>query len=309
MFCYKANYQSLPRTNLVLWFKFHIFALTFLHNQNRRVKMIKKHLFTCTLVLAIFVISKLFIWGKRAEDKQQIVIPTNVPQVVDKQHELSDDDNHDRSVENELSFATEKVPIGDVKIEKKLNRILKAHAYSKIRTHKLHSKAALWFPKIEPILKAYGIPEDFKYLPLVESGLMEGTSHKGASGQWQFMPATARSFGLKVNKEVDERHDVKKATVAACKYLNALYKEFGNWTLVAAAYNVGEGRLKRAINVQNQESYYKLKLNAETSSYVYKLISVKEIIENPKDHGYKGQKGKSNVLMAIGEIESESNQM
>jgi len=164
--------------------------------------------------------------------------------------------------------------------------MLKAHKYEKLQTSVLHRKAAKYFPLIEPILKMYGIPEDFKYVPLVESGLQSGTSPKGASGMWQFMPQTARDFGLRVDGNVDERQMVIKSTVAACKYLKSLFGEFNSWTLVAAAYNIGEGNLKRAMSRQNQDNYFKIKLNRETSTYVYKLVSMKEIIENPKKYGY-----------------------
>jgi soluble lytic murein transglycosylase-like protein len=143
------------------------------------------------------------------------------------------------------------------------------------------------FPIMEPILVAYGIPKDFKYIPLVESGFKSGTSHKGASGAWQFMPQTARSFGLKVNSTIDERQQLAKSTVAACKYLRLLYKEFNSWTLVAAAYNIGENKLKRIIRKQDHANYFRLKLNPETASYVYKLVAMKEIIENPTRYGYR----------------------
>src|SRR5690606_35056043 len=98
-------------------------------------------------------------------------------------------------------------------------------------------------------------------IPLVESGLKSGVSPKGAAGFWQFMPQTARDFGLKVNDEVDERNNIHKSTVAAAKYLKSLYREFNSWTLAAAAYNIGEGRLKRQIYQQNQDNYFKMKLN------------------------------------------------
>ena len=123
-------------------------------------------------------------------------------------------------------------------------------------------------------------------MPLVESGLKAGISPKGAAGFWQFMPQTARDFGLRVNSDIDDRKNIQKSTVAAAKYIKSLYREFNSWTLAAAAYNVGEGRLKRQINSQNQDNYFKMKLNRETASYVYKLISMKEIIENPTRYGY-----------------------
>jgi hypothetical protein len=200
-----------------------------------------------------------------------------------------------------LSFANEKVPVKDARVNWRMTKMLKAHNYKSIQTHRLHQKASKWFPVMEPILKYYGIPEDFKYIPLVESGLLSGTSPKGASGYWQFMPQTARDYGLKVNGNVDERQQVRKSTVAACKYIRSLYSEFHNWTLVAAAYNLGETKLKRQMNLQNKHSYFKIKLNRETASYVYKLVSMKQIIENPALYGYS----KSKTLMARNAINTE----
>lgn len=186
-----------------------------------------------------------------------------------------------------LSFADEDVPeeIGSVK--QKLGKYLSRFSYKKQQSYKMHKQADKYLPKIAKILKSYGIPEDFKYIPLVESGLNpKVTSHKGAGGYWQFMPATARLYGLRVDSEVDERLNFEKSTHAAAKYIKSLYKEFGDWTLVAAAYNVGGGSLKGSIRRQKVDNYYRLRLNAETGSYVYKLISVKEVIENPELHGY-----------------------
>jgi len=190
----------------------------------------------------------------------------------------------------QLEFADENLPSGDARINGKMKKILASYAYQNLQTNRLHRKAAEWFPIIEPILAAYGIPNDFKYMPLVESGLQGGTSPKGASGYWQFMPGTARTYGLKVNGNVDERQNLRKSTIAACKYIKELYSIFDSWTLVAAAYNVGDVHMKRQINKQNQDNYFKMKLNRETGGYVYKLISMKEILENPARNGYTSQK-------------------
>jgi membrane-bound lytic murein transglycosylase D len=185
-----------------------------------------------------------------------------------------------------LNFAQEPLPVSDHYVRKQLKKVFKVYAYKNLKTYKLHRHASRLFPIMEPILAKYGIPEDFKYVPLVESGLHSGTSHKGASGLWQFMPETARQYGLKVNAAIDERHQVVKSTIAACKYLRRLHKEFGNWTLVAAAYNIGDNKLKKLIDKQNQDSYFSIRFNPETASYVYKLIAMKEIIERPARHGY-----------------------
>lgn len=185
-----------------------------------------------------------------------------------------------------LNFANEPLPVADHYVKKRVKRVLRNFSYQKLKTYKLHQRASRLFPIMEPILAKYGIPEDFKYIPLVESGLKSGTSHKGASGLWQFMPETARMYGLKVSGAIDERHKVEKSTIAACKYLRRLHKEFGNWTLVAAAYNIGDNKLKRLIRQQKQDSYFSIRFNPETAIYVYRLVAMKEIIEQPARHGY-----------------------
>lgn len=187
----------------------------------------------------------------------------------------------------DFSFADEMMPVNNEKVNRKLNYSLRMHSYTKVQSNILHKKAERLFPVIVPILKYYGIPEDFKYLPLVESGLREGTSPRGAKGLWQFMPGTARSYGLKVGKKKDERLNVRKSTIAACKYLRELYDEFDSWTLAAAAYNNGSIKLEKAMNKQSEDNYFRMHLNRETGMYVYKLIAIKEVIENPVRYGYK----------------------
>lgn len=187
-----------------------------------------------------------------------------------------------------LTFANESVPVENIAVKKKLGTYLDKFSFKRLRSHQMHARANKYLPKIEKILKSYDIPSDFKYIPIVESGLDPSvSSHKGAGGYWQFMPATARLYGLRVDGQVDERKDFTKSTHAAARYLRDLYEQFGDWTLVAAAYNVGGGSLKSTMRKQKKNDYYKLILNAETGAYVYKIISVKEVIENPHMYGYK----------------------
>ncbi|WP_233524464.1 lytic transglycosylase domain-containing protein [Mucilaginibacter conchicola] len=186
-----------------------------------------------------------------------------------------------------FNFADEALPLNDKKVDFKLKKSIAKHRYKAVQSNVLHAKADKMFPIIEPILRAYGIPEDFKYVPLVESGLREGTSPKGARGVWQFMPGTARTYGLRVNRKVDDRLNLRKSTIAACKYIKELYQEFDSWTLAAAAYNNGSVKLERSIRKQNEDNYFRMSLNRETGSYVYKLIAMKEIITNPEKYGYK----------------------
>ncbi|WP_240452888.1 MULTISPECIES: lytic transglycosylase domain-containing protein [Sphingobacterium] len=196
--------------------------------------------------------------------------------------------NSNEDYVNSLTFANESIPTELTTVKQKLGKYLSKFSFKRQQSYQMHKKADKYLPQIASILKSYGIPEDFKYIPLVESGLdARVTSHKGAGGYWQFMPATARLYGLRVNGKVDERVDFLKSTHAAARYLKSLYEEFGDWTLVAAAYNVGGGSLKASMRRQKEDNYFKLRLNSETASYVYKLVSVKAVIENPGKHGYR----------------------
>ncbi len=143
-----------------------------------------------------------------------------------------------------------------------------------------------WFPIITPILKENGIPEDFKYLALIESGLQNIVSPAGAAGPWQIMKGTALDHGLEVTSEIDERYHMVKATAVACEYLNEAHNRFNNWTLAAASYNMGMTGTAKRLSEQRVNSYYDLRLNSETGRYVYRLAALKHIHEHLEDYGY-----------------------
>jgi membrane-bound lytic murein transglycosylase MltF len=232
-------------------------------------------------MLIALLVSKFFIFSSPVDNLDKEAEISVIEQAIE-QH------NKDEFYAS-LSFANETLPIEEKKVERRVNRVLTNFSFSKVGTHKLHRLSITWFKTIEPILKKHGIPEDFKYVPLVESGLKAGVSHKGATGYWQFMPQTARQFGLIVNDTVDERNDLAKSTEAASRYIKELYRQFGSWTLAAAAYNVGEGSLRRSIKNQKEDNYYLLSLNKETAAYIYRLVSMKQIIENPTRYGYRSE--------------------
>ncbi len=186
----------------------------------------------------------------------------------------------------ELSFAGERVPLQDIDVRERLDREFIVNTYWHSQTFLFQKRANRWFPIIDSILAANDVPQDFKYLALIESGLDNVVSPAGASGFWQFMRATGRSYGLEVNKYVDERYQVEKATAAACKYLKNAYKQFGNWTAAAASYNMGMGGLSNRLKEQQTDNYYDLYLNSETSRYVFRILAAKHILENPKDFGF-----------------------
>ncbi len=194
------------------------------------------------------------------------------------------------NIPDNLNFANEKVPVKDFDIRERMDRELTINTYWQSNTLMLHKRANRWFPTVEAKLKAYNIPDDFKYVLVVESGFQNLVSPAGASGYWQFIESTALQYGLQVNEEVDERYHMEKSTDAACKYFLKAYKEFGNWTLAAASYNIGIEGLKRQLLKQQVTSYYDLLLNEETNRYILRILAVKEILSEPKKYGYNFRK-------------------
>jgi hypothetical protein len=188
-------------------------------------------------------------------------------------------------------FAGEPVPTDIFYVREQFDRELTVNTYWHSATLLNLKRSARWFPVIEPILARNNIPDDFKYLALIESGLMNVVSPSGAAGYWQFLEKTGKEYGLVINKEVDERYHVVKATEAACAYLNKAFVKFGNWTLVAASYNAGQSRIEETIGKQQVRSFYHMFLNDETSRYIFRILAMKYICENPVNYGFKLEKG------------------
>ncbi len=183
-------------------------------------------------------------------------------------------------------FASEPMPPDNFDAIERLDRELAINVYLHATTL-LHIKTAnRYFPVIEPILKKHGIPEDFKYLCVAESSLRMATSPAGAKGLWQFVEYMGRAYDLQITSEVDERYHVEKSTEAACSFLLYLKERFGTWTMAAAAYNMGETSLAQRIEEQKSNYYYDLNLNEETSRYIFRIIAIKEILQNPQTYGF-----------------------
>ena len=187
---------------------------------------------------------------------------------------------------DKAEFAGEEAPLGLFYVREGLDRELMVNTYWHSSTLLMLKKSNRYFRIIIPILNKNNIPEDFKYLALIESGLMNIQSQAGAAGFWQFIPGTAKNFGLEINEQVDERYHVEKATEAACKLLRGSYDKFGSWTLAAAAYNVGEGRIAKELERQNTSNYYDLYLPDETMRYIFRIIALKLLYEHPTEYGY-----------------------
>jgi len=190
-------------------------------------------------------------------------------------------------IPDELIFAGEPVPLKNFDTRESLDRELLVNAYWHSRTLLVLKKTKRYFAVIEPILKKYGIPEDFKYIPMAESGFENATSPAGAVGVWQLLENTAKEYGLEVNNEVDERYHLEKSTEVACKFFLESYARYKNWTLTAATYNVGRKGIQYQMERQQVDNYYDLLLNEETARYVFRILAFKLITQNPQQFGFK----------------------
>ena len=189
-------------------------------------------------------------------------------------------------VPDKITFAGEEVPLQNFEVRENFEREIIVNTYWHSSTILFMKRANRWFPVIEPILKKNNIPEDFKYLSLIESSLENVISPAGATGFWQFLKSSGREYGLEIRAGIDERYHVEKSTEAACKYLQKAYERFGSWTLAAASYNMGKTGVDKQTDRQNSELYYNLVLNSETSRYIYRILAVKTIFSNPKAYGF-----------------------
>ncbi len=193
-------------------------------------------------------------------------------------------------IPEDLNFAEEKVPLNDPEVLERVDREFLVNTYWQSNALLLMKRAHKYFPIIEPILAKNGIPDDFKYLAVAESGLQNAVSPAGARGFWQIMKATGKEYGLEINSNVDERYHIEKATQVACEYLKKWKDRFGSWTLTAAAYNAGPAGIQKYMRIQKADDYYDLLLGEETGRYVFRIMAIKEIISNPDKYGFAVEK-------------------
>ncbi|WP_166386453.1 MULTISPECIES: lytic transglycosylase domain-containing protein [unclassified Polaribacter] len=187
---------------------------------------------------------------------------------------------------NNLNLAGERVPLEIPDVKERMERELLVNTYWQSNGLLLIKRANKYFPILEPLLKKYGLPDDFKFLALAESGFIDETSNVGAAGMWHFMQATGKEYGLEINSNVDERYDIEKSTKVAAEYLKKSQKRFNSWTLAAAAYNAGNYGVSKRLDEQEVTNYYDAKLPDETERYVLRIIALKEVISNPKKYGF-----------------------
>lgn len=236
-----------------------------------------------TLVILFFVFNGLiyFYLNHKIENQKPQVVKENVI-LSESKHQVTPVPFPDS-----VSFAGESLPLDLFYVREQLERELTVNTYWHSATILIIKRAARWLPVIEPILKKNNIPDDFKYLAMIESGLLNVVSPSGATGFWQFLDKTAREYGMEVNKEVDMRYDVVASTELACKYVQEAYSKFGNWTLAAASYNMGQNGMKDRLGDQKESSYYNMAFSDETSRYIYRILAMKIIYEDQEKYHFQ----------------------
>ena len=238
----------------------------------------KKLIFIIIPSLILIIIINLFVFSKGKNDG---IGDKEYREGFNKYYKIFAIDIPDK-----MNFCNEAVPIQRYDVRESFDREILVNSYWQSQTLMFFKRANRWFPLIERILKKNNLPDDLKYISVIESGFMNVKSPAGASGFWQFMAPTAKSFGLEINDEVDERYNLEKSTEAACKYFQDAYKMYKSWTLVAASYNVGMGILNKELQNQKVSSYYDLYLNEETGRYVYRILAIKLLLNNPQNYGF-----------------------
>ena len=210
----------------------------------------------------------------------------------------------------EVSFADETIKLNRSDLRERMDREITAFTYSHQLTLLMIKRANRYFPIVEPILKECGVPDDLKYLMVIESNLSpRARSAAGAAGMWQFMQETGRKYGLEVNANIDERYNIEKATRAACAYLKESYELYGDWMTVAASYNAGQNGITRRLNQQGVENAMDLWLVEETSRYMFRILTAKMVLENPKAYGFMLKRSQLYPYIAPKEIVTTTQQI
>ncbi|MFD0962924.1 lytic transglycosylase domain-containing protein [Pseudofulvibacter geojedonensis] len=234
--------------------------------------------------VGIIAVAGVFINAAKKKDKGEIKEESK--EVLVDTSFVKDYNVYALTLPENLQFAGEKVPTQLPDIKERIDREFLVNTYWQSNGFLLFKRAHKYFPMIEKILKEEGVPDDFKYLAVIESGLTNAVSPAGARGFWQIMKATGREYGLEVNTNVDERYHLEKATRVACQYLKDAKKKFGSWTLAAASYNAGMSGLAKQLARQEVLDYYDLLLTAETSRYVPRIVALKYILMQPHQFGF-----------------------
>lgn len=232
-----------------------------------------KTVLACLAIVAALTVGGLLLASSTSAD----------PMAADK----SPHDTSTPEIPDKIDFCGEAVPLDRQDVREAMEREMITCTFQHTSTLLNIKRSGRYFPLFERILKEMGMPDDLKYLAVAESNLMPTIgSPAGARGMWQFMEGTAKDYGLKVTKEIDERLNVEKSTRAACQMMRKNYEKFGNWALAAAAYNGGPAGAQRVTTTQHQNNYYDTYWVDETARYVFRILAFKTIMSNPAKYGF-----------------------
>lgn len=240
-------------------------------------KSVSTWLLACITILLLLISARFFIFSEGKENADE------------KAYRDAFNRNYKIfavEIPEKLDFAGEPVPLDDYWVRESLDRELMVNTFWHSNTLLCIKRAFRYFPIIEPILAEEGVPDDLKYLAVIESSLTQTVSPSGATGFWQFIKATGLKYNLRINENIDERYHIEKSTRAACRLLKDLKRTYNSWAMAAAAYNMGPGGLSKQAGLQLEKSYYNLLLNSETARYVYRILAMKLIMQNPRQYGF-----------------------
>ena len=237
-------------------------------------QLMKKQILFISLTVTLIVGAVIFISSNSVDNTQQ-----QRPKVMSMTANVD--------IPDKMMFAGETYVFDRYDKRERLDRELNSFTYFHSTTLLLIKRANRYFPIIEPILKQHGMPDDLKYLAVIESSMFpRAVSPARAAGLWQFMPTTGKEFGLEVSSDVDERFHIEKSTVAASKYLRDAYNKYNSWSAAAMAYNGGQGRITRELRNQQATNALDLWLVEETTRYFYRMLAIKLVFENPPQYGF-----------------------
>jgi len=231
---------------------------------------------SAALAFVILVCTSAFFYLKSERNSRQVPII-----ITENERRI-----YSPPVPERLDFCGERVPLEDFDVYERIDREFLVNTYWHSAMLLYIKRANRWFPVIDPIIRKNGIPDDFKYMAVAESGLSNSISTEGATGFWQFMAPAAKKYGLEINSEIDERYNVQKSTQAACDYLKEAYIKFKTWTLTAASYNNGMNGIESQIGRQRTKNYYNMFLNEETYRFISRIVTIKEIMKDPHKYGF-----------------------
>lgn len=231
--------------------------------------MLKKKSIVIVFVFCVFVL-ELFIYSTRTKNSMQ----SRTADAIAVEQKDS------------IDFCGERVPLHSQDILERYEHEILKNAYWHSQINITYKRTGKFFPLIEKILQEEGIPDDFKYVCIIESGLDNVVSPVGAAGFWQIMETTGKEYGLEISKDIDERYHLAKATRVACQYFKRAHKKFNSWTLAAASYNIGISGIERRLKKQKTNNYYDLHLNSETSRYIFRALALKEILNHPERYDF-----------------------